>query len=59
MTILIILTILTILTGINPRNSAKKDSPNNMWNTPVGKPSLGALPSVGAKNTNLGKTSSL
>ncbi|XP_061168006.1 serine/threonine-protein kinase ICK-like [Saccostrea echinata] len=41
------------LPGINPRNSAKKDSPNSLWNTPS-KPSVGALPSVGAKNTNLG-----
>lgn len=41
--------------GINPRNSAKKDSPNSMWNSPLGKPSVGALPSVGAKNSPLGK----
>lgn len=42
------------LPGINPRNSAKKDSPNSMWNSPLGKPSGGALPSVGAKNSPLG-----
>lgn len=45
--------------GINPRNSAKKDSPNSLWNSPLGKPSGGALPSVGAKNTALGKSGKL